>query len=65
MMLTKKGTPLVWPTIIMLALIWPVGVMLMWFYTNWTKPVKFAVTFALVSLTLLRIATVGSGFLLI
>lgn len=61
MMLTKKGTPLVWPTLIMLALIWPVGVVLMWFYTTWSKPVKLAVTFALAAVTAIRVMTVGPG----
>lgn len=56
MTLSKKGMPVVWPVVAMLMLIWPVGVCLMWTYTNWHRSVKWAITFAFIAVTVARLS---------
>jgi membrane protein YdbS with pleckstrin-like domain len=56
MTLSKKGVPVVWPVVAMLMLIWPVGVCLMWYYTNWHRSVKWAVTLAFIAVTVARLS---------
>lgn len=56
MTLSKKGMPVVWPVVAMLMLIWPVGVFLMWHYTDWHRSVKWAITLAFITVTAARLS---------
>lgn len=43
-MTRKKFYEKTWFVVLMLIVFWPVGVFLMWRYTEWNKPVKVAIS---------------------
>lgn len=56
--LKRRGTFIDFLVIVMLLLAWPMGVILMWAYTPWSRSVKIAITVCLALLTILTVNSV-------
>ena len=56
--LKRRGTFAYFLVLVTMLLVWPMGVILMWAYTPWSKSVKVAITICLTILTVLTVHSV-------